>query len=66
MIGVQIQANSEFTLDTRVKTFVHLIWQKRVGKEHNIVYNTDTVDQPENITLTSSPVLSETFSLHKN
>ena len=38
---------------------------KKVCKEHNKVYNTDTVDQPENTAFTSSPVLSEKFSLHR-
>ena len=51
--SVQIQVNSKFTLS------------KKVCKEHNIVYDTDTVDQAENIAFTSSPVLSEKFSLHR-
>ena len=47
------------------KTSVHLTRQKKFGKEHKIVYNTDTVDRAENIAFTSSPVLSEKFSLHR-
>ena len=38
---------------------------RKVCKENNIVYNTDTVDQAGNIAFTSSPVLSEKFSLHR-
>ena len=34
---------------------------RKVCKENNIVYNTDTVDQAENIAFTLSPVLSEKF-----
>ena len=58
---------SQFKIHFRYssKTSVHLTCQKKFVKEHNIVYNTDTVDRAENTAFTSSPVLSEKFSLHR-